>query len=224
MKYKVGSEMRSPLYPIRKENMQQKVRRDNGTEKDCVLLAQRGDASAQKAIYLRYVRYLAAVCARYIIRDEDLKDVLQDSFVKIFSSIGRFEYRGDGSLKAWMARIVVNESLKFLGREDTKFTFISGRCDLPESIENDDPEGLEEVPPEIVQEMIRSLPVGYRTVFNLYMFEEKSHREIASLLHIGESTSASQLHRAKAILARQIEEYRKQISTGLEYERSAMER
>ncbi len=203
--------------------MQQTVRRDNGTEKDCVLLAQRGDASAQKAIYLRYVRYLAAVCARYIIRDEDLKDVLQDSFVKIFSSIGRFEYRGEGSLKAWMARIVVNEALRFLGKE-TRLTFISTERELPESIENDDPEGLEEVPPEIVQEMIRSLPAGYRTVFNLYMFEEKSHREIASLLHIGESTSASQLHRAKAILARQIEEYRKHRSTGLEYERSAMER
>ncbi len=188
------------------------------------MLAQRGDTSAQKEIYLRYVRYLTAVCARYIIRDEDLKDVLQESFVKIFSSIGRFEYRGEGSLKAWMTRIVVNEALKFLRREDTRFTFISGRHDLPESIDDDSPDGVEEVPPEIIQEMIRSLPAGYRMVFNLYMFEEKSHREIASLLHIGESTSASQLHRAKAILARQIEEYRKQISTGLEYERSAMER
>ncbi len=203
--------------------MQQTVRRDNGTEKDCVLLAQRGDASAQKAIYLRYVRYLAAVCARYIIRDEDLKDVMQDSFVKIFSSIGRFEYRGEGSLKAWMAQIVVNEALRFLGKA-ARFTFISVRQELPETVGDDSPDGVEEVPPEIIQEMIRSLPAGYRTVFNLYMFEEKSHREIASLLHIGESTSASQLHRAKAILARQIEEYRKHRSTGLEYERSAMER
>jgi RNA polymerase sigma-70 factor (ECF subfamily) len=192
--------------------MPQRVKNEDKTEEEYVRLAQRGDASAQKAIYLRYVRYLTAVCSRYIVRDDSMKDVLQDSFIKIFSAIDRFEYRGEGSLKAWMTRIVVNESLKSLKNETIRFTFVSGWQYTPEIVE-DDPDEIEEVPPHIVQEMIRSLPVGYRTVFNLYMFEGKSHREIASLLHIGESTSASQLHRAKAILARQIKEYSKQTIT-----------
>ena len=192
--------------------MQQTLRRDNESERECVRLAQRGDASAHKEIYFRYVRYLTAVCARYIARDEDLKDVLQESFVKILSSIGGFEYRGDGSLKAWMTRITVNEALKFLGRE-TRFNFVADGGELPDIVEGDDPDRVEDVPPQVVQEMIRSLPTGYRTVFNLYIFEGKSHRDIADLLNIGESTSASQLHRAKAILARQIREYRgKQIN------------
>ncbi len=189
--------------------MQPTLRRENDTEKESVRLAQRGDAAAQKAIYLRHVRYLTAVCARYIGCDEDLKDVLQESFVKIFTSLGRFEYRGEGSLKAWMARIVVNESLKFLARENNRFVFVPGRQELPRDAADDDPEGIEAVPPEIVHRMIRGLPVGYRTVFNLYIFEGKSHSEIASALNIGESTSASQLHRAKAMLARQIREYGK---------------
>jgi RNA polymerase sigma-70 factor (ECF subfamily) len=170
--------------------MQQKARWGNYTEKECILLAQRGETSAQKDIYLRHVRYLTAVCARYVIRDEDLKDVLQESFVRVFSSIGRFEYRGEGSLRAWMTRIVVNESLKFLNRERARFTFVSEWQDLSRAEEEDGPEGMEEVPTETLEEMIRSLPVGYRTVFNLYMFEEKSHTEIASLLNIGEGTSA----------------------------------
>ncbi len=226
MKYKVGSGIAEPaLSGFERANMQQKVQRINYMEKECIRLAQRGDASAQRDIYLGYVRYLTAVCARYIIRDEDLKDVLQESFIKIFSSIERFEYRGEGSLKAWMTRIVVNEALKFLGKEAVRFTFISGWQNLPETVEDDDPDGMEEIPPEIVQEMIRSLPAGYRTVFNLYMFEEKNHMEIAALLHIGESTSASQLHRAKAVLARQIKEYRNNISTVRdEYERQTVER
>jgi RNA polymerase sigma-70 factor (ECF subfamily) len=193
--------------------MQQKVRQDSDTEREWVRLAQCGDASAQKTIYIRYVRYLTAVCARYVSHDEDLKDVLQDSFVKIFLSIDRFEYRGDGSLKAWMTRIVVNEALKFLGRE-ARFASVANPQELPEIVDDDgDPDGMEDVSPEIIQELIRALPVGYRTVFNLYMIEGRSHREIASLLNIGESTSASQLHRAKAILARQIREYSKNTIT-----------
>lgn len=203
--------------------MQQTVLSGNEAEKECVRLAQRGDASAHKEIYFRYVRYLTAVCARYIARDEDLKDVLQESFVKILSSIGGFEYRGDGSLKAWVTRIAVNEALKFLERE-TRFNFVSRGPELLETVESDDTNGVEDVPPQVVHEMIRNLPTGYRMVFNLHIFEGKSHREIADRLNIGESTSASQLHRAKAILAGQIREYRKNKSIGLEYERSTMER
>ena len=73
-----------------------------------------GDNTATEWIYRRHVRYLSALCSRYITEDEDIKDVLQEAFIKIFTSLNSFTYRGEGSLKAWMARITLNETLKFL--------------------------------------------------------------------------------------------------------------
>ena len=174
-------------------------------EEDLIHLVQRGDTAAMKSLYGLHVRYLAAVCSRYISGDEDVKDVLQDSFLRIFSSIGRFQYRGQGSLRAWMTRIVVNESLKLIRREQ-RLTTVDLRQE--HAAKADPPPDTDDIPAEVLHAMIRSLPPGYRTVFNLYVMEQKSHKEIASLLDISESTSASQLHRAKAMLAEKIKRYR----------------
>jgi len=73
-----------------------------------------GDNTATEWIYRRHVRYLSALCSRYITEDEDIKDVLQESFIKIFTFLDSFKYRGKGSLKAWMAKITLNETLKFV--------------------------------------------------------------------------------------------------------------
>ena len=83
-------------------------------ESDLLRLIGRRDNGAMKALYDRYVEYLSAVCARYIVDEDDRKDVLQECFIRIFTSLDRFEFRGEGSLKAWMIRIAVNESLRFL--------------------------------------------------------------------------------------------------------------
>ena len=74
----------------------------------------KGDKAAQELLYRQHVRYLAALSSRYVANDDDAKDVLQESFIKIFSSINTFEYRGEGSLRAWMARITLNEALAFI--------------------------------------------------------------------------------------------------------------
>ncbi len=177
-------------------------------EKDLVREAARGDRSAMADLYGRNIGYLVAVCSRYISSEEDRNDVLQSSFVKIFSSIGRFEYRGDGSLRAWMTRIVVNEAIRYL-REQTRSSHADER-QMSDMAEEEDPE-VEDIPVGVIQDMIRQLPDGYRTVFNLFVFEEKSHKEISAMLGITESTSASQFHRAKNILAKKIKEYRKTI-------------
>ena len=162
-------------------------------EEQIIRLVQSGDTTAMRSLYNLHIRYLTAVCARYLARDEDVKDALQEAFLKIFTSIGRFKYRGEGSLRAWMTRIVINEALKLLRREQRIDTVDLRR---------------EEIPAEALHEMIRTLPAGYRTIFNLYVMEQKSHKEIAALLGISESTSASQLHRAKALLAEKIKHYR----------------
>lgn len=159
-----------------------------------------------KALYDRYAGFLTAVCSRYIENKEDIKDLMQDSFIRIFSSIGSFEYRGEGSLKAWMSRIVINNTLKYI-RDNIQKGMISIDEDIPDVPDEEIPE-ISEIPPSVIQEMIRRLPEGYRTVFNLFVFEGKSHKEIAMLLGIKENSSASQLHRAKALLAGWIREYR----------------
>jgi len=165
---------------------------------------QNGNKAAAREFYTLYADFLAGVCSRYIVNEEDQKDVLQESFIRIFTNISQFTYRGEGSLKAWATRIVVNESLKFL-RTGHQHELMPIDMDM-EDEENDDPP-LSDIPPDAIMEMLSRLPTGYRTVFNLYVFENKSHQEIADLLGIKENSSASQLHRAKNLLAGMIREY-----------------
>ena len=145
-------------------------------ERGLVEQARKGDRGAMKRIYDCYSRYLAATCSRYLPGESDLRDVLQDSFVKIFSSLDKFEFRGEGSLKAWMRQVSVNEALKLIRRRKRNDT-VEYKWDLPDTQEEDDPEpDVAEVPPSVIQKMIQALPEGYRTVLNLYAFEEKSHK------------------------------------------------
>lgn len=177
-------------------------------EFELVELIQQGDSSAMKELYTRYIKYLTAVCARYIVVEPDVKDVLQESFINIFTSVEKFEFRGVGSLRAWMTRIVVNESLKFL-KKNERFDFVQNEWELPDITDEEEYESdIDDIPAQVIQEMIRKLPTGYRSVFNMYVFENKSHKEIASILNIKENTSASQLHKAKNKLAEMINQYK----------------
>ncbi len=163
------------------------------------------DPAASRLFYERYAGYLTAVCLRYVPDRSDTKDILQEAFIRMFDRMEDFEFRGEGSLKAWAVRIVVNGALKNLRRKK-RLQFVE---DLPDLPEEEEPE-VEKMPPGVIQKMIEGLPDGYRTVFNLVVFEHKSHREIAGLLGIKEDSSASQFSRARALLARQIKTYLKE--------------
>ena len=190
--------------------------RDNGlsaeTESQVLERARNGDRAAVKEIYDRYSGYLAATCSRFLPEPRDQKDVLQESFVKVFTSLDSFDFRGEGSLKAWMRRVLVNECLKALRkrRRSVPLVFEDNVRDVAEE-EDTDPPDMSGIPARVIQEMIQGLPEGYRTVFNLYALEDKSHKEIAGLLGITENTSASQLHRARTILAKKIKEYLEKV-------------
>ena len=145
-----------------------------------------------RLLYERYIGYLTAVCSRYVVDSAAVKDILQDSFIKVFSKLDRFDYRGEGSLKAWMSRIVVNDSLKSL-RNAGRLTYVE---ELPDTEEDGEMDSMPKVPVKELAEMIKSLPDGYRTVFNLFVFES-----------IKEDSSASQFFRARAMLAKKIKEY-----------------
>lgn len=175
------------------------------TEADLVRLARNKDTAAVRAIYDSYAQYLFAVCRRYVGDPDSAADVLQDSFVKIFSLLDKFEWRGEGSLKSWMRRIVVNEALMYLRNRRRSAGLVADEA-VPD-VPDEDPD-VDNVPMPVLQQMIAGLPDGYRTVFNLYVFEGMSHRQIAGALGISENTSYSQFSRAKSLLAAKIKEYR----------------
>ena len=173
-------------------------------EQRLVKRLQEGDKTAAREFYTRYGGSLAGVCVRYISDEEDVKDVIQNALVHIFSHITDFKYRGSGSMEAWVVRIAVNESLKFL-RTKVQYELLQPDYDVIDDSE-DDP-SVRDIPPDIIRQMLNRLPTGYRTVLNLYVFEGKSHQEIASLLGIKKDSSASQLLRAKSMLAQMIRKY-----------------
>lgn len=153
-------------------------------------------ATAQKELYQKYSAKMLAVCYRYGHNREDAEDMLQEGFIKVFSQIHTFENRG--SLEGWIRRIVVHTCINIL-KKNKKF---NESVDL---IHATTLQVREDAIPSIMQakqviECIRLLPLGYRTVLNLYAIEGFSHREIGGMLDIEESTSRSQYTRAKAML------------------------
>lgn len=173
-------------------------------EQRLVKRQQEGDKTAAREFYTRYGGSLAGVCVRYIADEEDVKDVIQNALVHIFSHITDFKYRGNGSLEAWVVRIAVNESLKFLRTKDQHELLQPGYDVIDDSY---DDLSVCDIPSDILRKMLNRLPTGYRTVLNLYVFEGKSHQEIARLLGIKKDSSASQLLRAKSLLAQMIRKY-----------------
>ena len=176
-------------------------------EQHILSLFRKGHQQAMDELYMEYADYLTGVCARYISDEDTMKDVLQESFIKIFTQIHKFEYRGKGSLKAWLTKVVVNEALMHLLKNKTILVPLqeSNISDLP-----DEEPDVENLGTDVLFSFIQKLPDGYRAVFNLFVVEGKSHKEIAEILHIQPTTSASQFLRARKLLAEMIREYKLQ--------------
>ena len=161
-----------------------------------------GEREALRRLYDRYSNFAMAIGARYLPDSDEVRDVLQDCFVKILTSIGQFNYHGEGSLKAWVGRIVCNRSVDYL-REHQRFVVVS---DIPDELDEVEEPDLEGVPPDELTAMIGRLPANYRTVLNLFAVEQRSHKEIAQLLGIKASTSSSLLFRARRMLGKMIKD------------------
>lgn len=185
------------------------LRTDN--EQRLARLFDRGDASAMDKLYSAYADYLTGVCYRYTGNDDDTKDVLQEAFIKIFTQIRTFRYRGKGSLRAWLTRIVVNEALMFLRNKSKAIIEDIGDTTPDTADEPPDTGGIDIAE---IMKMVASLPTGYRIVFNLFAIEGLSHKQIAEQLGITPSTSATQFRKARNLLARKITEYRKRKEYG----------
>jgi RNA polymerase sigma-70 factor (ECF subfamily) len=156
----------------------------------------KNDAHAQQVLYYKYSPKMLSVCYRYSKSREDAEDMLQEGFIKVFTQIHKFENRG--SLEGWILRIIVHTCINHL-KKNKKF---NEHIDLAYAgdilIKEDNIPAI--IQAKQVVESIRSLPMGYRTVLNLYAIEGYSHKEIGFMLEIEESTSRSQYTRAKNML------------------------
>ena len=159
-------------------------------------------------IYSQYAARLLAVCMRYTGERSAAEDVLHDSFISIFKSLGRFDFRGEKALYGWMRRIAVNKSLDWLrSRARDPIPREDGR--IPDYADESGPESgdVARIPMDVLTKMITELPDGYRTTFNLFCIEGWSHAQIAKKLGIKENSSSSQYKRARALLAKKIKDY-----------------
>ena len=156
----------------------------------------RNNAASQEALYHRFSPRMLGVCYRFAKNREDAEDMLQEGFIKVFTQM--HQYRNEGALEGWIRRIIVHTCINNL-KKNKKFS------DSLDIIHANSVHVNEEMIPSIMQakqvvECIRMLPLGYRTVLNLYAVEGFPHKEIAGMLDIEESTSRSQYTRAKAML------------------------
>lgn len=170
-----------------------------------IIACKKQDRNAQKVLYERYAPSMMTVCLRYSREEETARDLLHDGFIRAFTQIGSF--KGKGSFEGWLRRIFVNLALENYRKEKQMNRFLEeyGLFHNEDQVEpDDDPLDIGDISREEVMAMIRDLPPGYRTVFNLFIFEEMSHREIAELLGINEAASRSQFFRAKSMLQKKI--------------------
>ncbi|MCB9231483.1 MAG: sigma-70 family RNA polymerase sigma factor [Bacteroidia bacterium] len=166
-------------------------------EEHLIKKCRKQDRQAQKALYEHFEARMFRLCFRYLNQQQDTEDVLLAGFLKVFSALDTFDYRGPGSLEAWISRIMVNESLMALRRQK-RLRFEEGGAPLPEQASQHRTDGP--LNAEDIYNLIRALPDGYRTVFNLYAIEGYKHEEIADQLGISPGTSKSQLSKARALL------------------------
>lgn len=157
------------------------------------------DRQAQHAVYEKYAAKMFGLSIRYVKDSANAEDVVVGSFVKVFEKIDQF--KGDGSFEGWIRRIVVNESLGFIRKNKSMYLEV----DIEHADREPDYSSLNtQLEAEDLMNLVQQLPVGYRTVFNLYAVEGYSHKEIAEELGISENTSKSQLSRARSLLQKQL--------------------
>ncbi|HEX7456936.1 MAG TPA: sigma-70 family RNA polymerase sigma factor [Ginsengibacter sp.] len=162
--------------------------------------AKQGSAAAQKCLFDQLAEKMLVICRRYVKSNEDAEELMLDGFYKFFKKMASFNYQGDAALYTWLKKIMINECLMFL-RKKNVFTIVTDAEVEDVSLQE---EALNNLSADEIFKTIVQLPVGYRTVFNLYVIEGMPHKEVAALLNISEGTSKSQLSKAKVLLQKML--------------------
>lgn len=168
------------------------------TETDLIKGCIEGDRRMQKELYDRFSPKMYAVCLRYMGNADDAQDILQEGFIKIYKNLERF--RGDGSFEGWVRRIFVNTAIEQIRKKKMDLSL----TEKEETIEYKSVSAVDNINEKDLLKIVSGLSPGYRSVFNMYVVEGFSHKEIGELLGISEGTSKSQLARARMILQERI--------------------
>ena len=159
---------------------------------DCL----KGKTSAQRELYTHFANPMLGLCFRYTKSMADAEDVLQEGFIKVFKNL--HQYNGSGELGAWIRRIMVNTAINYL-KNETRYQYDLSFADKNlHTVSNESPDLI--LNAKELAELIRQLPIGYQTIFNMHAVEGYSHVEIGKILGIHEGTSRSQYARARALL------------------------
>lgn len=185
-------------------------------EAQLVKALRKQDPKAQRQVYDKYSPRMLGLCFRYVSNDMVAEDVMVEGFLRVFSKIDQFSE--EGSFEGWIRRIMVNEALGYIRKQKR----------IPEDAMSDEAENIpdysyadQNLNAEELLNLIEELPVGYRTVFNLYAIEGYAHSEIAELMGITESTSKSQLHRARALLQKMVTDWESGLKKKVNYEKAS---
>jgi RNA polymerase sigma factor (sigma-70 family) len=162
----------------------------------------KGNKAYQKQLFESLYNSMFRLCTRYVKQYADAEDCMMKGFMKMFQHMDGFVYEDENSFERWVKQIMVNECLMFLRKKHKALLFPEES--LPQVPIN--AEILMQLDAEALNSLILQLPMGYRTVFNLYVVEGYDHREIASMLNINENTSRSQLMKAKSKLKAMVEQ------------------
>ncbi len=174
------------------------------TEKEIIEGCRANKSTAQKALFLKYGSVMLTVCRRYARHQMEAEDFLQDGFIKVFKYIHQF--KEESTLQTWIRRIMINNALKHISKSAFKKELIGIEDNYDQNIDSGT---YAKLSAEEILKLIEELPQGYKIVFNLYAIEGYSHKEIAEKLDIGESTSRSQLLKARRMLQEKFIELQK---------------
>jgi RNA polymerase sigma-70 factor (ECF subfamily) len=175
------------------------------SEQELIDLCIKGDRIAQRALYDRLASRMLSLCLRYVGDRTTAEDIMQEGFVTLFTRLDSF--KGHGSFEGWARKIFVNTALMYLRKKDA--LKMSDDIDAARNLSTDMASQMEDIGYLELMKLITSLPAGFRTVFNMYVIEGYSHKEIAEMLDISEITSRSQLSRARTWLQNKIRANRK---------------
>ncbi len=185
------------------------------TEAELIENCLKGHPLAQRKLYDRFAPKMMMVCRRYLKQAEDAEEVLSHGFIKVFTHLG--DYKFNGSFEGWIRTIMVREALMFLR---SKKNFIDFTDTIERYQDHFQVTSTADMDKEYLLKLIDELPTGYKTVFNMYAIDGYKHHEIAQVLGISESTSKTQLMRARALLKEQLDSMEKKtflISTKEKY-------
>jgi len=155
-----------------------------------------GKSSAQRELYSLYVKGMLGLCYRYTKSLEDAEDILQEGFIKVFKNL--HQYNGSGELGAWIRRIMVNTAINYLKIQKRYQNELSFTEEVLHPVSSENPDIR--LNAKDLADLIRQLPIGYQTIFNLYAVEGYKHAEIGKIMGISDGTSKSQYARARALL------------------------